>query len=386
MLLKQHSDQSDNRRGMPSASAFHRMMNCEASQPLIDFLRANGSLPQERPDEITEAGNRIHEYLSHLARRMAKPDYVIPEVEGITEDEIEEAETLLGIVVKILKDVFGDLWESDEHHVYVEERFWLGYNGAYISSGKFDLIVHHFPTDTAVILDYKTGWADTPQGDKNWQLTGGAVMVNQDLWATTVHVAIVETHAKIVVSKFDEAAILENAAKLVERIVNAKTADPIRLPYNPTYKNCRYCPAILRCPMANYQTKEAAMGRLTGEVSGDTLEALKGHCDTAIVMEKHVAKEMMARIAEGYEFTDYVLGSSPGKRKIDDPATVCKILLGAGATSDAVFSKVTLAVGEAEKLHKAATGLKGKACTDDFNARFMAYISKSSPAPSIKAR
>lgn len=386
MILKKHNDQSDDRKGKPSASSFHRMMNCEASQPLIAMLSERGTLPPEHPDEITESGTRAHDWAAYLFMKMVDPTTPEPVIEGITTDDKEEAEQIVAIACRVLQDVFGDNWEDDDHHVYIEQRFWINHEGELVSSGKFDLIVQNVKTGVAVVIDYKTGWADTPQGERNWQLIGAAVMVNQDLWAETVHVAIVETHAKIVVAEMGLEAIEVFRSRLIERILSARTGDPIRLPYNPTYKNCRYCPAVLRCPMAIYQTEQSANGIFDKEFTDDMLEELKDACDTAKIFDIHVTKEMAHRAASGTQFFNYEYSSSPGKRKIEDVPAVLKILLGLGAKGEDIFAVAKIGVGDAEKLHKSATGLKGKGATEDFNSKFISYIVKDTPAPSIKRR
>jgi hypothetical protein len=60
----------DVRRGLPSASAMHRISKCPGSLALVNRLRAEGKLYQ-LPNPYAQSGTTIHQW---LAARMSEGD------------------------------------------------------------------------------------------------------------------------------------------------------------------------------------------------------------------------------------------------------------------------------------------------------------------------
>lgn len=373
--------ETDERGGLPSASGLQRIIQCEASLPLTEKLRRNGTLPTDLGSSDSKYGDRVHSLCETILRGEE------PDGEGVDKDELNEAHELVGILKNTIVEHFGDITDGERYKVLLEERFWLhDENGKKMFSGRFDCIILDTLQPRAFIGDFKTGWNDLDKGAANAQLAGAAVLLHETVGIEEAVVAIIETGAKIVCETLDLKAIVQWKMKIFKAI-NNKDADPLKCRFDATEDNCRYCPARLRCPMLRYHLTILQSASIDKDLPDEELEELRDSLELMKPLASGIDREMEARIKLlGAEFNGWGFFSTQGNRKVAKPAAACSKLLSLGVTPTDVFDQVKLSVGGAEKLHKEALGLKGKAAAIAFNDDLGAFISRDETEPKIRKK
>lgn len=370
----------DERRGLPSASGMQRIIECPASLPLTERLRAIGKLPANHSNADSEAGDRVHEILEAMAS--GKP------LAEFDRKEVRIAEDMWATVQEILTKTFGEnLSEVDFH---IEQRFWfLDPEGNDAASGKFDLIAVSESRRLAVVLDYKTGFNDVPQGKANWQLLTGAVLIAIDTDVDRVVVGIVERNGyckpELVTGSDINRALTE-----IDMALARKHEDPFVVGFRPSDSNCMYCPCRLECPRLRYD-----MVSLQGPTNAEMLIATAPtprlsefirQCESVALISKAAKAEMEARLNSGETDQHFYLGSSAPKRQINNAQKVAKALIAEGASVDDALGAMSMTLGAAEETLRAATGLKGKALKERLNEIAGEAIGMSEPPITLKSR
>jgi len=365
----------DPRRGLPSASSLHRLVNCPGSFRASKDAIAAGMAP---PDDSEDAasGTRIHRWLE----TESDEDW-----QALSYDEQQTAARCQSQRNWLLADFakrHGEVMRETR-----ERRFGITAFGVtgdiaaglpWIGSGQSDLIAK--AGDHLLILDYKTGRGDITPADANDQLRGLAALA----WhfkPETVTVAIVAPlTGQPTTAVFDRIALNATKGWLVETWLNAPEATETAAgPW------CQYCPARLACgTYAAHNAQTLAPLTQDGLPADKVKEALFARAyesDTATLAEMGERVRMLEwgaaaikaairrRLEEGGLAADELreagwdLVETAGNREITDPDKAAILLapLLAGAEGGAQAALMRAAKLSAatltEEIHK-ASGMK----------------------------
>ena len=367
--------ESDPRRGLPSASSLHRLVNCPGSFRAAKQAIAAGMAPPDDSDDAA-SGTRIHRWLE----TESDEDWA-----ALSYDEQRTATLCQGQRNWLLADFakrHGNIeWETRERRFGITA---FGVTGdisgplPWIGSGQVDLIAK--AGDHLLILDYKTGRGDITPADANDQLRGLASL-SFYLRSETVTVAIVAPMVgQPTVAVFSRHALKTTRDWLVHQWINAPDATETKAgPW------CQYCPARLACgtySAHNAQTL-APLTRdgLPADKMKEALFARAYESDTATLAEMGERVRMLEwgaaaikaairrRLEEGGLAADelkeagWELVEENGNREITDPdkaaVLLAPLLAGAeGGANAALMRAAKLRASKlTEEIHK-ASGMK----------------------------
>ena len=222
---------TDERHGVPSASAMRRISNCPPSFKLASYFKDPGS------DEAT-TGDRIHAALETL------------NTDGLTADDLQTYEMCLDQKNQLLDEWVGD----GDYQVFKEVRLGLTTLGIVRDvtpkttwklrfSGKADFVAVY--GEGALIVDYKTLHGDHDHASENDQLRALAVLVHLRHGVSQVRVAIVQPwKGKPTVADFDKAALDAATAWLYDTLHREEVSTPDQAHPGDW---CHYCPARVKC-------------------------------------------------------------------------------------------------------------------------------------------
>lgn len=371
----------DERMGMPSASGIARILKCPASLALTRQLSENGQLPEDIAGAAAERGTRIHAMLACLGVGMDVED---AKTRVVGDDEADEAMALWERAQNVITRVFGTA-DGDEVIRVVEDRLWYYHEGTRLFSGQFDLAVLDTKSSDLVLIDYKTGRGDVPEAENNAQLAAGAVLFAAEHGITRSTVAILQ------VGERDSVAVLgpDEIERWRQRIVNTIAgipSDPFVAGFGPDADTCKYCPVKTACPALSYQvTTNAGLSTdFIRSLDCVQLGEVLRRFETIKTVEEAARSEAERRISEGLPVDGWVMESGPPRRSVVDSSTMAQRLIECGASVPDVLAKVKLSVGDCEKLHQTASGLKGKAAKEAFAEICAGIVESKTPEPSLK--
>ncbi len=223
---------SDERHGVPSASAMRRISNCPPSFKLGALFKDPGS------DEAT-TGDRIH-----LALETG-------DTAGLTVDDLQTWEMCLDQKNELLSNWIG---EEMGYQVFKEVRLGLTTLGLVRDvtpkttwklrfSGKADFVAVF--GEGALICDYKTLHGDHDHASENDQLRSLAVLVALRHGVSQVRVAIIQPwKGKPTVADFDKAALEAATAWLHDTLNREELSTPDQANAGDW---CKWCPARVNC-------------------------------------------------------------------------------------------------------------------------------------------
>ena len=87
-----------------------------------------------------------------------------------------------------------------------------------------------------------------------------------------------------------------------------------------------------------------------------------------------------------FAFAGYEVAAGRGRRTVEDAGAMCEALAGEGAAIADIYAAVKLGVGDAEKIHKKMSGLKGAVAKADFIERFGDFVTQQEGKPSLRKR
>lgn len=365
----------DERRGLPSASSFPRYATCPGSIALEFQLREAGVLPVDHGSGDAESGTRIHEILKKLATGAADP------FAGAALLDIEVAEDLWERAQHFIKKAFGE--DLSAVTFIVEQRHWLhDVDGSQIASGQFDLMAHNGVF--GLVLDYKTLFGEHDPAPINRQLQFGAVIL-REAYGIREGMIVLLQRMKPASHAFYNDEDLADWLDEIDTIILRKSQDPFALGFVRSH-HCTFCAARLACPRLQYEMASiqasplAILATATDEQIGTFLD----RCESVDVLKRAAEREVTVRIESGREVPGWTMAASAGKREVTNPRLLANELIAAGAPLSAVLGAMKLTVGDAQALHKAATGLKGRAANTAFNELSAGMVRISEPAPTLK--
>ena len=155
------NNNTDPRKGLPSASSFERRVHCPAS------LHAEAAVVgTDTVSEVAVTGSAI-------AAAIASADF---SALGLQRTEI--AERLDSMNKQALED-----WKKDfnvtDCEVFQEVRFWLKSNGVDICSAQVDFAAVSKDGKFCLVVDDKSGFKDVTRASSNWQLRVALVAMDQ---------------------------------------------------------------------------------------------------------------------------------------------------------------------------------------------------------------
>lgn len=337
---------SDERKGLPSASAVHRYAVCPGS-----FLLEQ-TIPEPPTSADANLGNRVH---AALAGEKVSPPLSDDETRLVDLCSEQEARLVIehfgGVILEPVRET--RLWSYDESL----EKSW---------SGKPDAVYVH--NDAVLIIDYKTGRNKVDRAEENLQLLALAALVWENYLPTTITVAIIQPLCgQPTVSRYRYADI-RNGWQNVGNIMRAvQMLGQIR---KPTTEGCKYCKAKAVCPEA----REAALAppvvnapaaitpdAIAATLTAETLSEFLRRAPQAEAVIDACRAEARRRIEAGDIVPGWKLKPGATRETITRPDAVFDRFLTFGGTQQQFMPAVNIAKGKIKEALKEATGEKGKA-------------------------
>jgi uncharacterized protein DUF2800 len=363
------TEQTDEREGKPSASAWHRYELCAGSWQLEQEARRLGQLAHERSVDAAK-GDRIHATLAQ-----------IPDEDGqvikLSESEQTTADFLAERGQGEVQRIFGD----EPTLVINEQRLWLSYQGKKALSGRFDRVVYT-PTK-ALVQDFKTGFSEPDPAEQNPQLKVLAVLVGLHLPAVEeVIVQIISGPYGVFEARYDVAGL---GAAYHSIIVTLRALHDPAAALNPSPEACRYCPAKLICPALQEKRITIARADLIplpdGEQAAmilDDVAVIRSRCDQIIEYYERRLLDDPSYAVPGYAMIPGVV-----RREVTDWEAARK-RLAEWLDLPEIEGAANYRLGELEKALGKKLGLKGKALKERTNQILAGLIEEKQNAASLK--
>jgi len=357
---------TDPRHGLPSASAFERLVECPPSHAMALGIADTESA-------AAASGTRIHAVLAGEA-----------DISTLSSDEEQThdmcrhqadaliAEHIIGTDVDTLTEVRLGLTHFGRAVVVSNKA-----QQSLRFTGQADLILIN--NGHALIIDYKTGRGDTADAVDNHQLMALAALVSLYRPITSATVAIVQPWAgKPTVAQYDTETLRAAEAKLISTLNDAEAATPADAVAG---NHCKWCKAKMHCPAF-----QAAALSVTDSINAESIsgtdEQVKAQIFARMGDHTSMSNEMLIRIQEGGrkfmewflvahdlelrrrisagEINGYSLRERKGRRSVSDVTTVFSRLSTHGVTGDAFAAECSIPLGSVKTLIKQSTNAKGK--------------------------
>lgn len=351
---------SDERSGLPSASAASRYAACLGSWELerqVAEVESSG-------DAAT--GNRIHSALA------------MEPVTNLTTDETYIIERCREQELGLVKQVFAD--STEEPQVFREKRLWsiqnhgLGYEDKRLWSGKPDVV--YVEGESALIIDYKSGRGSVENAAENLQLRCLVALLHESFGFTLkeITVAIIQplVGPPSVVSY--ELGDLMDAVRESQSLMSA-VMQPDQ-PRTPSESACKYCKGKPYCsearelavtgPLVNAPegiTPDAIAATLTNQ----TLAAFLDRAAQAEAVIEACRSEARRRLGEGDAIEGWTLKDGSVRESIVNSEQVASRFLEMG-TYEQLSTAITLNKTKLKEAIKTATGFKGQQLTAKLDA------------------
>ena len=357
---------TDPRKGLPSASAFERLVECPPSHAMSIGI-------EDTESAVAASGTRIHAVLAGDA-----------DISTLSNDE----EQTHDMCEAQADDLIAEHITSADVDTLTEVRLGLTHFGRVVVvsdkaqqslrfTGQADLIM--IQNGHALIIDYKTGRGDTADAVDNHQLMALAALVSLYRPITLATVAIVQPWAgKPTVAQYDTETLRHAEAKLISAL---NTAEQATAADAVAGNHCKWCRAKMVCPAF-----QAAALSVTDAIVPDTIsgtdEQVKAQIFARMGDHTSMSNEMLIRIQEGGrkfmewflvahdlefrrriaagEIDGYSLRERKGRRSVSDVTTVFSRLATHGVTGDAFAAECSIPLGSVKTLIKQSTNAKGK--------------------------
>jgi hypothetical protein len=367
---------TNERRGLPSASAMPRIADCPGS---LDICR---SIP-DRPTDDSDFGNKIHDYLAGK----------IP-MEDLTFEQLDRAEECQKIEAKVLAQWRLRNQIPDDAAVIVtrdSERLWHYHDGQRAYSGVADVTYQW--TDRALVLDYKTLPGDHAEASENLQLRTLACLVDRKFGykMAVIEVAIIQplvTHSPEVCSYDAEA--MKAAHAEIGAILRAANAPDAPRRVGP---QCRFCRANDgTCPEARGEVVAVSKFTLQPEpgalsIANTDLLALYDRIGPVMKMVESIKAELKHRVAtdpETWRQLGVELVEGNGKRKVSDITTLGTRVNALGVSWEEITAACNITMKALKPLVRKATQLKGMGLDNKVDELLEGCVTTSTGKPKLK--
>lgn len=366
---------TDERKNLPSASGFYRLLMCPGS------WTKNQNLPEilkPQPSKDGEEGTRRHELIA---------DNVTEDDDSNTEWVINEAQRLTTVAAQT---VFGDYGTAHAEEVK-EERFWQrGEDFEPIFSGKVDLA--YIGSDgKLLIIDYKTLWGDHGTAETNEQLACYAALIAQQVEVKEAYLALIQPNLpadrRLSIARMSSADITAQIKKIDNAVKFALNPDA---PLNAG-SHCKYCPVLAGCEAA----KAKANWSVFWASERQDLKAITAEDLAQIEWFEMYAKEVKAKAKEALKtnpdaIDGYELGKGRTITSIADESKALDLAAEAGPECVKSILSVSLTKFKTAWWHHLKTidpKTKRKDAEADLKARLAdALIEKTTEAPLQKTK
>lgn len=221
----------DPRQNLPSASGAQRLINCAGSR------QAEANLPELPPQKVTADGTAIHGALESGS------------TEGLGETEVQIAERLSAMEKSAVNDWMRTNSIEETPTRNTECRLWIRRRDTLELVASAQLDVFYISGESAIIIDFKSGFATVTAADKNFQLLVQCIALRHEYpQVKDFFAAIAAARLK---SSFDMARYSANDVDEAEKELHhaiwlSKKPNPRRVP--GTW--CQYCRANGQCAEA----------------------------------------------------------------------------------------------------------------------------------------
>lgn len=338
----------------PSCSSFGRYSLCAGSYQ-IGLL-----VPPDEGGPAAQLGVDVHAALAG----------------GKVENLTEEGENLYNLCEHYLRKVQCEVMPAAvSFQSMVEQRLWWGDEW----SGQADRI--DLWEQNALVVDYKTGRGEVEPAERNLQLRGLAVLAKRRFPnLKKIFVAIIAPMAGgVTLAEYDEEALAAATEEVLELI---KTISEEHAPRTPAPSACKYCPARAVCP----EVAEKALA-LPDSPAPVTLTTEK--LSELLLVAEYVEDYIMAlrmeaknRLTQGVPVKGWYMKDGAKKRAIENPTAAYNILADKMSPED-FAGACSVSVPSLEKAYAKATGLKGKAAKEAFEAELAPVITSKQNASSL---
>ena len=365
---------SEERKHLPSASAFPRLDACPGSHLLAVELRDAGLIPEEITTRDSDAGTIGHAMLEFWARNPQMFD----QPEGMWSQEAQAVWAKLSPAMRetfwmataqaarLLRDHGFDYRAAD----FIEERMWLTHDDVELGSAKLDCV--WMTSDKALIIDWKTLYGDHDDADINGQLRMQVACASQRVNVPLIIVAVVQPRAGApTVAKYTEE--LQKMAYAYCQVLAESAMDPdaSRAPG----EHCKNCDCLAYCPeAANVTDHVAQFGELplpiediVANVGPKELSALMRACSIAAHVTEAVKAELRRRIEsgqviEGPDGKVWQIGKGKTLRPVEDPQRLWIQAIAEVPEMSAgdMMSCVVVSKGSFEEMLRPKAGLDGR--------------------------
>lgn len=371
------------RLDLPSASDAYARRRCLGRHQLIKHLKKTGqfeprSLEDSRSAEGRGAtlGNRVH------AAWAGESDA------DLSRFELETLEKLKRLEQMLVTDWAG----TREVALFArEERLWLHNGITPLCSGRYDVAYVTTDFEAMLIIDGKTLMHPVAPADSNDQLRELVALAHYNYPAIQFFtVAILQPNSEqpVSVAYYDP---LE--AELGLRLLRWHLADIEALDLPRIFGAwCKHCPALAFCPEAKAAIEPILARSFDSEPESGKLVLQIGEEGSAflarVVNAKSLCETMLAAY-KGYlaenpdDLPGWHLKDGKAKRAIKDVQAAYSVLEGT-VSLDAFLAAASVSITELQAAYGLATGTKGKALRDAFNARLADVIEYKTDAPSLE--
>ena len=338
---------SDERSGLPSASAASRYAACLGSWQLEKQVAE----VESTADAAT--GNRIHSALA------------LEPVTNLTTDETNIIERCQQQEAELVKQVFAN--STEEPQAFREKRLWsLKFDGSKLWSGKPDVV--YVSGTSALIIDYKSGRGSVENAAENLQLRCLVALLDES-WGFTmdeITVAIIQPLVGPPSVASYELSDLMNAVRESQSLMTA-VMQPDQ-PRTPSESACKYCKGK---PYCNEARELAVTGPIVNAPEGITPDAI-----ASTLTSSHLAQflnraaqaeavieacksEARRRLSEGEIIEGWTLKEGSVRESITNSEQVASRFLELG-TYEQLSTAITLNKTKLKDAVKLATGTKGR--------------------------
>jgi hypothetical protein len=341
---------SDERNGLPSASAASRYAACLGSYQL------ERQVVEQETSADAQTGNRIHAALA------------LEPVTDLTTDETWIIDRCREQEAELVANTFG----GHDTNCFREKRLWsLDADGNKLWSGKPDVIYTAEVQDKlwGLIIDYKSGRGEVEDASQNLQLRCLVALLDES-WGFSfdrIIVAIIQPLAGGPSVSVYESEDIHDAIQESDELMSA--IQKLGQPRTPSESACRYCKGKPFCAEA----REAAVAppltnlpvgvtpdAIAATLTNDTLAAFLNRASQAEAVIDACRAEARRRIAEGEAIEGWTLRDGAVRESIKDTETVYLRFIEGGGTYEQIIPAVTLAKAKLKDALKASTGAKGK--------------------------
>lgn len=340
---------SDERSGLPSASAASRYAACLGSFAL------ERQVADIQTSTDAAIGNRIHAALA------------MEPVSDLTTDETWIIDRCREQESELVANTFGGY----ETNCFREKRLWsLDPDGNRLWSGKPDVIYTAEVQGKlwGLIIDYKSGRGAVEDASQNLQLRCLVALLDES-WGFTIDriiVAIIQPLAGYPSVASYESQDIHDA--IVESSELMSSIKKLGQPRTPSESACRYCKGKPYCSEARELAVAPPVTNAPADITPDAIAATLTNQTLAAFLDRAAQAEAVIeacraearrRLAEGDAIEGWTLKDGSVRESITDSEKVASRFLELG-TYEQLSPAITLNKTKLKEAVKAATGTKGK--------------------------